>query len=645
MPVLSSSSLLSPLLSRDTATNISSALTATNATVQVVCAWPVSGQYGPGSRLLYYVLVAACVLARKAKWLRGPCLVAALLFPAVAAIHAIVLAAVHVDGAVDMDIYGALQLCSIGILTAPASVRLSSTYFNDPGRNTIFLWTGLVLSGLVSLVVEFYRSSTVGCSVDDAENSINPDDFPYENAMCGLTCSVGEGPFSPMRMGSANNIYVIPAPNRLTFGTGTLIAAACGIPAILSLVFMSNKILEINWTSRFGNQDDRADEVIQGTNGATVGTMRNVNKMVREWLSVVEIPVFGGAVLAILILGETNFFSGPVRFQTEPMASIGQWAPVAGTSLAALGSLYLLLAEEVDDVKNEIQHCNCQHEHPRVSRSSRDDPTTDDDVAVIEGQRMQEVDVGMIGHPQFYSDHGTHDMHTTTSHQVEHTNTHHTLFDIENSNSRRKVAKALTRVSNWLGVAIHTDDSEFRRGRAVDYPEIPGERQRNPELLQIIYQYNPSRDADGNATPVPGRSRSNSFIASGSTTPRASSPFRRPYANTLPSEQTTPGTLNQHSPPLESSPSSIGGRRRVDILEVPPPTHRSASRNHNATHVTASSVEAVPGSPVSPAIVVSSDDDATPSVDETTAADASASLSFPGLTQRPSISGAGSLAP
>ena len=46
----------------------------------------------------YYVLVAICVLARKKVWLRNACLPPALLFPAVAALHGIVLAAVHVDG-------------------------------------------------------------------------------------------------------------------------------------------------------------------------------------------------------------------------------------------------------------------------------------------------------------------------------------------------------------------------------------------------------------------------------------------------------------------------------------------------------------------------------------------------------------------
>lgn len=46
----------------------------------------------------YYVLVITCVLARKQEWIKGPCLVATLLIPAVAALHGIVLAAVNVPG-------------------------------------------------------------------------------------------------------------------------------------------------------------------------------------------------------------------------------------------------------------------------------------------------------------------------------------------------------------------------------------------------------------------------------------------------------------------------------------------------------------------------------------------------------------------
>lgn len=68
--------------------------------------------------------------------------------------------------AVDMDVYGAFQLCAIGILTAPITVRISSTYFNNPGRNTIFLWTSLVLTGECLL--------THALVFTQGETSVNP---------------------------------------------------------------------------------------------------------------------------------------------------------------------------------------------------------------------------------------------------------------------------------------------------------------------------------------------------------------------------------------------------------------------------------------------------------------------------------------
>jgi hypothetical protein len=180
----------------------------------------------------------------------------------------------------------------------------------------------------LSLTVEFYRISTSDCTQDDSGNPI-PDEteFPYsKGTTCGLVCSIEDGPFSPMRTESASNIYVIPAPDKLTSGTATLLAAACCIPAILFLVSMWNTILENNWKSRFGaGRDEGIDEPIEGTNDATIRKMRGVNKRIKSFLGVVEALVFGGAVIAILVIGENNFWSPQVRYQTEPIASIGRF--------------------------------------------------------------------------------------------------------------------------------------------------------------------------------------------------------------------------------------------------------------------------------------------------------------------------------
>lgn len=131
-----------------------------------------------------------------------------------------------------------------------------------------------------------------------------------------------------MRQGSANNIYVIPVPRILTFGTATLLAAGCCVHTIVWMASMTDKVFESNWKSRLrlgiGVADTPADEPISGTNGATKGTMKGVNNKIRDFLSVVAVPVFGGAGLAIIIVGEINFYSGPVSYQVEPLASIGE---------------------------------------------------------------------------------------------------------------------------------------------------------------------------------------------------------------------------------------------------------------------------------------------------------------------------------
>jgi hypothetical protein len=130
-----------------------------------------------------------------------------------------------------MDIFGAFQFCSIAILAAPLTVRLSRTYFYDPGRNIIFLWTILILMGLIALCVEFYRATPSDCT--DETTSIpffGPKDFIYGVQKCGLICSESQGPYSPIRGGAASEIFVVPIPKRLTFNAGMLLAAGFCIP-------------------------------------------------------------------------------------------------------------------------------------------------------------------------------------------------------------------------------------------------------------------------------------------------------------------------------------------------------------------------------------------------------------------------------
>ncbi|KAH7080023.1 hypothetical protein BKA63DRAFT_233358 [Paraphoma chrysanthemicola] len=535
-------------LSARSATNATSAVPAP---LRVVCAFPVSGQYGAGSRILYYVLVITCIFLRKAEWLRNACLAAALVIPSISAIHALVVASTHVNGAVDMDIFGAFQFCSIAILAAPLTVRLSRTYFYDPGRNIIFVWTILILAGLVALCVEFYRVSPSECTHDDRNNSISFDvnTFPYGSANCGLTCSESVGPFSPLRGGAANEIFVIPVPTRLTFNAAMLLAAGFCIPAILSLVFTWDKILEINWKRR--RQAENLDEPIEGAN-VTVGEMKGINSVVRMFLSVVEIPVFGGAVIAILGIGEANFFSRQVRYQTEPIASVGQWAPIAGTVLAALGSLYLLWFRE-DEPLNEKRntqhlHSSCSPEVPGSDRNASPTRVSDvprpsvagSDVLGLGIRSASPNDMRLI--PTIT--HADPDQDALEAgQQQEH--------EDQPTAGRNKVRKWFTAAGRYLGDAAHQklDVSDYNDQKAHRFPEVPGELLRNPALERISKQYSELREQNSRAEST--------------------------YAASVISTSGIDGSSTPPPPPTSPRPDTSPSRkpRRRDTLEVPTPVH------------------------------------------------------------------------
>ncbi|KAF2033207.1 hypothetical protein EK21DRAFT_98485 [Setomelanomma holmii] len=524
--------------------------TSSPAALKVVCAFPVSGQYGAGSRILYYVLVITCIFARKTEWLRNACLAAALIFPAVASIHALVLASTHVNGAVDMDVFGAFQFCSIAILAAPLTVRLSRTYFYDPGRNIIFLWTILIFAGLIALCVEFYRVNPTPCSHDNANNTIsfNVKNFPYGQATCGLKCNEAAGPFSPLRGGAASEIFVIPVPTRLTFNASMLLAAGFCIPAILSLVFTWDKILEINWKKR--RQAENLDEPVEGAN-VTVGEMKGINSVVRMFLSVVEIPVFGGAVIAILAVGEANFFSKQVLYQTEPMASIGQWAPIAGTVLAALGSLYLLWFNEEDPIDEKR---GAQHPPSSYSPNAADSDHNVSQHRISNVHRPSRFDNDMLGLGIRSASPNDMRLIPTITHpdidQAAAEESHPPEIEDQPTAGRNRVRKWFTTAGRYLGDAAHQklDVSDFNDQRAHRFPEVPGEPLRNPALERISRQYSELREQNSRAESTYAASVvSTSGLEGGSTPP----------------------------PPASSRPDTSPARkpRRRDTLEVPIPVH------------------------------------------------------------------------
>ncbi|KAF4975767.1 hypothetical protein FZEAL_7483 [Fusarium zealandicum] len=434
------------------------ALSISDDPLKVICAWPVSGQYGTGTRVLS----------------TNPLLT--------------------FRDAVDMDIFGAFQLCAIGILAAPVTVMLSRTYFNDPGRNTIFAWTFLLLVGLLCMTIEFYRIQTTDCTLSSSgiPVSSNAAEFPYiEGNNCDLICSVRDGPSSLLRGGSANNIYVVPAPDKLTFGTATLLAAACSVHATLCLILMRHKVLTFNWKTLFGGQDqqdsgEKANPV--DTSDSDKSPMKTVNETIGYFLKILAVPVFGGAGLAILIIGEINFFSPQVNYQTEPMANVGQWAPVAGTSLVMLGSLYLLLAKHAkEDLEEPPAHqCECWLPPSNQDQSQERMRHSEDNVSSHSHRGH-----GSTSHTMLNP--SAEGIHVSAS-QDEHSTRSSLSFCTQDAPSpvetplpkrglnRRKFENTIRKFGEFLGTPAEDFITQPRNQNplSVDAPAVPGEALRNP---------------------------------------------------------------------------------------------------------------------------------------------------------------------
>lgn len=277
--------------------------------------------------------------------------------------------------------------------------------------------------------------------------------------------------------------------------------------------------------------------------------------------------------------------------------NLGQWAPILASVFAAVGSLYMLLAENVDAANGgprsgtatTTHHCGCAHHHHyHHHHHHHGDGSADGDesrgrdemaerrapVIRSSGERrsLSATDSRSLSPPgRAISQRATagSSMAATTP--------------AADAGGRRRVAGALTWLTKALGTASpdRLDDSGFKNGPAGNYPEIPAEWQRNSELIQIHQRYN---------TPTPDRrSRAGSFTGSA-----ASGTGSRPLLELSLQHATT-----------ASGPAGGGDR-----LEVPSPVHPGGGRNssphpHPPSPMSVPASVAVPPSPSSPAILVS----------------------------------------
>jgi hypothetical protein len=138
------------------------------------------------------------------------------------------------------------------------------------------------------------------------------------------------------------------------------------------------------------------------------------------------------------------------------------------------------------------------------------------------------------------------------------TPTHATNATLEGT--RRTVAGWLTTVAEYVGTPQEKsyDDAGFRRGRAMLYPGVPGEENRNPDLSRTTREWT-SRDLSREpsirrapSTNTATRERSNTADTLQIPSPTHGRPSRDSLSLPMPSEM-----VQITSGPREQSPPSI----------------------------------------------------------------------------------------
>jgi hypothetical protein len=283
---------------------------------------------------------------------------------------------------------------------------------------------------------------------------------------------------------------------------------------------------------------------------------------------------------------------------------VGQWAPIVGAGLAVLGSLSLFLAAAVEDQEEDVEE---KASSTYSSPLPRERILSDAEASCVQDRpnspgsdRSSSMEVG-------------HTMSRSSKWPLKRSAT-------EDQGSRRKIARTLFAVSNWMSNAAHDryQNSDFKSGPALRFPEIPGEENRNGELNKIRKQYNRGQNTDEFSTSgSPERlSRVPSFTGSISSRrgPEGSPPIGR-TSSPAPSiggrSQASMSQADRSSFDVQD-PSSTGNatrshsRARGNTLEVPKPVYASGGRIRSSTAPSRADEESSRGDS-SPLIVVSPD--------------------------------------
>ena len=158
---------------------------------EVTCIYPLSGQYAPIARYLFYALLLFGIIARRSTWLIAGALATAMTYSGTAAIHALILAITSPKQPVlDIDLVGAWAVLTAGLFALWPVLQFSSTLRKSPFRPIFAAWALLNSVGAVTCMVLIYLDypTEKACKSTNGQLLTQPYQVGYPEFDCTYKC-------------------------------------------------------------------------------------------------------------------------------------------------------------------------------------------------------------------------------------------------------------------------------------------------------------------------------------------------------------------------------------------------------------------------------------------------------------------------
>lgn len=328
----------------------------------VLCVYPVDGQYTFLQRLLFYILMTFGVLARRRKWLVVGALTTAMSYSAAAAIHAMLLVSSPGRDYVDLNIYAIYSVTSAGIILS-VLLLVWSTTLGKVGRRLryiVLLWFALVVVGsFFAIGIMFARENHSGpppCLNPETVDAPAASLFPSETEDCTYVCLPQGGLFHtedqilawPNRISATSDITAIYFPTAASYIlTFVIIAIVTHIrqrrrndqkfqhPNVPVIQLDSKPRINLTLKEKFQKWWSHRSEAMTPVRSLEFPTKTQYPKF---WAACEYYACFAlfGAVAANTIMNEVRMYGFPTN---EDPQEVGQWAPWVAVGLVVLAQV------------------------------------------------------------------------------------------------------------------------------------------------------------------------------------------------------------------------------------------------------------------------------------------------------------------